>query len=34
VPQIQQTPDALHFHHRAEMEKWWPMVKAAATGPN
>ncbi len=34
VPQVQQTPDALHFHHRAEMEKWWPMVKAAATGPN
>ncbi len=34
VPQAQQTPDALHLHHKAEIEKWWPMVKAAGAGPN
>jgi len=25
----QQTPDALARHHRAEIEKWWPIIKAA-----
>jgi tripartite-type tricarboxylate transporter receptor subunit TctC len=23
-----QTPDALAAHHRAEIEKWWPIIKA------
>lgn len=30
VPRTQQTPQALAAHHRAEMEKWLPMVKAAS----
>lgn len=25
----QQTPEALAAHHKAEIEKWWPIVKAA-----
>jgi tripartite-type tricarboxylate transporter receptor subunit TctC len=25
----QQTPEALGAHHKAEIEKWWPLVKAA-----
>jgi len=25
----QQTPDALRAHHKAEIEKWWPIIKAA-----
>jgi len=25
----QQTPEALGAHHRAEIEKWWPLIKAA-----
>ncbi len=25
----QQTPEALGAHHKAEIEKWWPMIKAA-----
>jgi tripartite-type tricarboxylate transporter receptor subunit TctC len=25
----QQTPDALAVHHKAEIEKWWPIIKAA-----
>jgi tripartite-type tricarboxylate transporter receptor subunit TctC len=25
----QQTPDALRAHHRGEIEKWWPIIKAA-----
>ena len=25
----QQTPQALGAHHKAEIEKWWPLVKAA-----
>jgi tripartite-type tricarboxylate transporter receptor subunit TctC len=28
-PREQQTPQALGAHHRAEIEKWWPLVKAA-----
>jgi tripartite-type tricarboxylate transporter receptor subunit TctC len=24
-----QTPEALGAHHKAEIEKWWPIVKAA-----
>jgi tripartite-type tricarboxylate transporter receptor subunit TctC len=29
VPRAQQTPEALAAHHKAEIEKWTPMVKAA-----
>ena len=29
VSPAQQTPEALAAHHKAEMEKWTPMVKAA-----
>jgi tripartite-type tricarboxylate transporter receptor subunit TctC len=25
----QQTPDALGAHHKAEIAKWWPIIKAA-----
>ena len=25
----QQTPDASAVHHKAEIEKWWPIIKAA-----
>ena len=28
-PREQWTPEALHSHHRAETEKWWPIIKAA-----
>jgi tripartite-type tricarboxylate transporter receptor subunit TctC len=28
-PRIQQTPDFLAAHHRAEIEKWWPIIRAA-----
>ena len=28
-PREQQTPEALSAYHKAEIEKWWPMVKAA-----
>ena len=28
-PREQQTPDALRAHHKAEIEKWWPIVKQA-----
>jgi tripartite-type tricarboxylate transporter receptor subunit TctC len=29
VPREQQTREALAAHHKAEIEKWWPMIKAA-----
>jgi tripartite-type tricarboxylate transporter receptor subunit TctC len=29
VPPAQQTPGALGAHHKAEIEKWWPIIKAA-----
>jgi tripartite-type tricarboxylate transporter receptor subunit TctC len=28
-PRDQQTPQALATHHKAEIEKWWPVIKAA-----
>jgi tripartite-type tricarboxylate transporter receptor subunit TctC len=28
-PRDQQTPEALNAYHRAEIEKWWPIIKAA-----
>jgi hypothetical protein len=28
-PREQQTPAALAAYHRAEIEKWWPILKAA-----
>lgn len=29
VPREQQSPEALGAHHKAEIEKWWPIIKAA-----
>jgi len=28
-PPEQQTPEALGAHHKAEIEKWWPIIRAA-----
>jgi hypothetical protein len=28
-PHEQQTPDALRAFQKAEVEKWWPIIKAA-----
>jgi tripartite-type tricarboxylate transporter receptor subunit TctC len=28
-PRDKQTPEALAAHHKAEIEKWWPIIKAA-----
>jgi tripartite-type tricarboxylate transporter receptor subunit TctC len=28
-PRDQQTPEALAARQKAEMEKWWPIIKAA-----
>lgn len=28
-PREQQTPEALGAYHKAEIDKWWPMIKAA-----
>jgi hypothetical protein len=28
-PREQQTPEALFAHHKAEIDKWWPIIKAA-----
>jgi tripartite-type tricarboxylate transporter receptor subunit TctC len=28
-PAEQQTPQALHDFQKAEIEKWWPIIKAA-----
>jgi len=30
----QQTPEALHAYHRAERDKWWPLIKAAGIKAN
>jgi tripartite-type tricarboxylate transporter receptor subunit TctC len=29
LPRDQQTPEALAAHHKAETDKWWPIIKAA-----
>ncbi len=29
APDKKLTPAALHAHHKAEIEKWWPIIKAA-----
>ena len=28
-PREQQSPEALHAYQKAEIEKWWPIIKAA-----
>jgi tripartite-type tricarboxylate transporter receptor subunit TctC len=28
-PREEQTPEALGAHHKAEIQKWWPIIKAA-----
>ena len=32
-PREQQTPEALAAFHKAEIEKWWPIIKAAGIKP-
>ena len=32
-PRDQQTPEALAAYHKAEIEKWWPLIKAAGIKP-
>ncbi|HEY2530552.1 MAG TPA: tripartite tricarboxylate transporter substrate-binding protein [Xanthobacteraceae bacterium] len=32
-PREQQTPQALHAFQRAEIDKWWPIIKAAGITP-
>jgi len=32
-PRERQTSEALRTHHRAEIEKWWPIIKAANIKP-
>ncbi len=34
VPRTQQTPHALAAYHKAEIEKWWPIIKAANIKPD
>jgi hypothetical protein len=29
TPREQQTPEALAAHQKAEIAKWWPVIKAA-----
>jgi tripartite-type tricarboxylate transporter receptor subunit TctC len=28
-PRDEQTPEALYAFHKAEIEKWWPIIKSA-----
>ena len=28
-PRDQQTPEALRMWHKAEIDKWWPLIKSA-----
>jgi tripartite-type tricarboxylate transporter receptor subunit TctC len=30
-PPRQRTPEALHALHKAEIERWWPIIRAAKT---
>ncbi len=32
-PRDQQTPEALHAYQKAEIEKWWPLIKSANIRP-
>jgi tripartite-type tricarboxylate transporter receptor subunit TctC len=32
-PRDQQTPEALAAYHKAEIDKWWPIVKEAGIKP-
>jgi tripartite-type tricarboxylate transporter receptor subunit TctC len=32
-PREQQTPEALYARHKADIEKWWPLIKAANIRP-
>ena len=32
-PREQQTPQALGVFHRSEIDKWWPIIKAAGIKP-
>jgi tripartite-type tricarboxylate transporter receptor subunit TctC len=33
LPSVEQlTPEALAAHHKAEIERWWPLIKAAGIG--
>ncbi|HET9652694.1 MAG TPA: tripartite tricarboxylate transporter substrate-binding protein, partial [Usitatibacter sp.] len=33
-PQDQQAPEALRAHHKAETDKWWPVIKTAGIKAN
>jgi tripartite-type tricarboxylate transporter receptor subunit TctC len=33
-PRAQQSPEALRAFHKAEVEKWWPIIRAANIQPN
>ncbi|HUD89341.1 MAG TPA: tripartite tricarboxylate transporter substrate-binding protein [Xanthobacteraceae bacterium] len=33
VPREQQTPEALAVYYKAEIDKWWPIIKAAGIKP-
>jgi tripartite-type tricarboxylate transporter receptor subunit TctC len=33
-PAADMTPEKLHAHHKAEIEKWWPIMKAAGIKPS
>jgi hypothetical protein len=31
-PREQQTPEALGAFHKSEVDKWWPIIRAAGIG--